>query len=245
MTAPPAALSEGDARRDEIWARLATVSDPELDESVAAMGFVNSIELGEGGEVRIGFRLPTFWCAPNFAFLMAHDMREAVEAIDWVTRAEISLNDHCNAEEINRGVSGGLSFTDTFPGQTASELDDLRITFRRKAYQGRQEKLLRHLMAEGFAPDRLADMTLGELAALAVAGEEFESLRARYVEIRGEFGGPAEAGDTAFTTPEGDAIDAKNFSQYLGALRRVRINAQFNANMCKSLLDTRYGEAGE
>ena len=234
-----------DPRRDEIWACLATVSDPELDESVAAMGFVESIEIGDSGDVRIGFRLPTFWCSPNFAFLMAHDMREAVEALDWVTRAEIALANHCNSEEINRGVGGGLSFAATFPGQTEAELDDLRAIFRRKAYQGRQEKLLRYLMAEGHAPERLAALTIGGLTSLVITGSEFETLRTRYAEIRSEFGGPNAAGDAAFTTPEGDAIDAKNFKQYLSALRRVRINAEFNANMCKSLLDARYGEGIE
>ena len=234
-----------DPRRDEIWARLARVSDPELDESVAEMGFVESIEICDSGEVRIGFRLPTFWCSPNFAFLMAHDMREAVEALDWVTHAEIALTNHCNAEEINRGVGGSLSFAETFPGQTEAELDDLRATFRRKAYQGRQEKLMRHMVAEGFTPEHIAAMTMGELTALAIASSEFEALRARYAEIRCEFGGPDAAGDAAFTTPEGDAIDAKNFNLYLSTLRRVRINTQFNANMCKSLLNVRYGEDEE
>ena len=66
---------------DDVWTRLDMVSDPELDQSVAEMGFVNSVEIGAGGAVRISFRLPTFWCAPNFAFLMAHDMREAVERL--------------------------------------------------------------------------------------------------------------------------------------------------------------------
>ena len=101
-----ASVQSLDPRRDEIWARLSTVSDPELDESVAAMGFVESIEISDSGKVRIGFRLPTYWCSPNFAFLMAHDMREAVEGLDWVRRAEIALTNHCNAEEINRGIGG-------------------------------------------------------------------------------------------------------------------------------------------
>ncbi len=240
-----ASVQSLDPRRDEIWARLSTVSDPELDESVAAMGFVESIEISDSGEVRIGFRLPTFWCSPNFAFLMAHDMREAVEGLDWVRRAEIALTNHCNAEEINRGIGGNLSFAETFPGQTEAELDDLRATFRRKAYQGRQEKILRYLMAEGYTTERLADLTMGDLTSLVIADSKFETLRARYAEIRCEFGGPDASDDIAFTTPEGDAIDVNNFKQYLTVLRRVRINTQFNANMCKSLLDARYDSAGE
>jgi metal-sulfur cluster biosynthetic enzyme len=246
----------GASRREEVWARLATVSDPELDRSVAEMGFVESVELGAGGVVGIGFRLPTFWCAPNFAFLMARDMRHAVESLDWVSRAEISLRDHCHGEEINRGVGAGMSFAETFPGQATAELDELRATFRRKAFQGRQEMLLRRLLAQGFKAAQLCAMRIGELTALELAASElanseFAPLRQRYLEIRGEFGGEfggsAAGEDFAFTTPEGEALDGENFSEYLRDLRRVRMNAAFNANMCQSLLQTRYADdkAGE
>lgn len=251
VTAPVAAPGttalpqSGDPRLDEVWARLAMVSDPELDESVAAMGFVESVELGKGGDVRIGLRLPTFWCAPNFAFLMAHDMREAVESLDWVSCAEITLSDHCNAEEINRGVGGGLSFAETFPGQATAELDELRVTFRRKAFQGRQEVLLRRLLADGFTPAQLCAMRIGGLVALELADADGALMCQRYLEIRGEFGGPAEDGDAAFATPDGEALGPETFTEYLKDLRRVRMNAAFNANMCRSLLQTRYGEAGE
>lgn len=235
----------GDARLGEVWARLAMVSDPELDESVAEMSFVDSVELGDGGEVRISFRLPTFWCAPNFAFLMANDMREAVESLDWVRCAKITLQDHCHAEDINRGVGGGLSFTETFPGQAAAELDELRATFRRKAFQGRQEALLRRLVEDKLAPAQICAMRMSDLKGLVLAEADAVRLRERYVEIRGEFGGPAKDGDAAFTTPEGEALSGATFIEYLQDLRRVRMNAAFNANMCRSLLQTRYGEGGE
>ena len=241
MTAAPA--QSGERRLDEAWARLAEVSDPELDQSVADMGFVESVALGAGGVVRIGFRLPTFWCAPNFAFLMAHDMREAVESLEWVSRAEFLLADHCHAEEINRGVGAGLSFAETFPGQTAAALDELRATFRAKAFQGRQEVLLRHLLSEGFTAPQLCALRIGELTALELASADAVRLRQRYLDIRGEFGGPAEPDDAAFATSEGEALSAENFAEYLQDLRRVRINAAFNANMCRSLLQTRYGGA--
>ena len=233
----------GDGRLDDVWTRLDMVSDPELDQSVAEMGFVNSVELTDGGDVRVSFRLPTFWCAPNFAFLMAYDMREAVESLDWVRRAEITLQDHCHAEDINRGVGGGLSFAETFPDQATAELDELRATFRRKAFQGRQEALLRRLLEDCMTPENICAMRIGELQRLELV--DATRLLERYLEIRGEFGGPAGENDTAFTAPDGDALSSEEFSGYLQDLRRVRVNAAFNANMCRSLLQTRYGEGGE
>ena len=233
----------GDGRLDDVWTRLDMVSDPELDQSVAEMGFVNSVELTNGGDVRVSFRLPTFWCAPNFAFLMAYDMREAVESLDWVRRAEITLQDHCHAEDINRGVGGGLSFAETFPGQATTELDELRATFRRKAFQGRQEALLRRLREDGMTPEKICAMQIGELRRLELV--DAARLLERYLEIRGEFGGPAGEDDTAFTTPDGEALSSEKFSGYLQDLRRVRVNAAFNANMCRTILQTRYGEGSE
>jgi len=233
---------KNDTRESEVWARLATVSDPELDESVADMGFVDSLELGEGGEVRIGFRLPTFWCAPNFAFLMAHDMRTAVESLPWVSRAVISLDDHCHAKEINHGVGNGLTFAESFPGQAVEELDKLRVTFRRKAYLRRQELLLRSLKEAGFTPAQLCTLRMGELAGLTLDNAEALPLRTRYIEIRGEFGGPAADDDLAFATDTGDPLTPDMFADYLKQLRSVRVNAEFNANMCRSILQTRYGE---
>ena len=43
----------------QVQACLATVMDPELDESVTELGFITEVVLQGEGEVRIGFRLPT------------------------------------------------------------------------------------------------------------------------------------------------------------------------------------------
>jgi metal-sulfur cluster biosynthetic enzyme len=65
-------------RLEQVWAALNTVTDPEIDESVTALEFISSVRVSAEGEIAIEFRLPTYWCAPNFAFLMASDMRDAV-----------------------------------------------------------------------------------------------------------------------------------------------------------------------
>src|ERR1700737_1911473 len=73
-----------EGRTAEIWDRLGHVTDPELDESVTDLGFVTSVEVDAMDHVHIQFRLPTYWCAANFAFMMADDMRAAVGALPWV-----------------------------------------------------------------------------------------------------------------------------------------------------------------
>src|ERR1700722_3522889 len=141
-----------DNRTQEVWAALATVTDPELDESVTSLEFITSVEIQEGNNLRIAFRLPTYWCAPNFAFLMASDMRDAVTEISWVQNVHVELLDHFSAELINRGVALRQDFRDAFPGETDDDLTSVRQKFLGKAYQRRQEMLMRHLLGKGWEP---------------------------------------------------------------------------------------------
>ncbi|HVV19303.1 MAG TPA: iron-sulfur cluster assembly protein, partial [Pseudonocardiaceae bacterium] len=64
-----------------VWAALATVRDPELDEPLTDLGFVASCEVSAAGAVAVRLRLPTYFCAPNFAFLMVADAYDAVSAV--------------------------------------------------------------------------------------------------------------------------------------------------------------------
>ena len=59
-------------------AALATVRDPELDEPITTLGFVASCTVSPEGQAQVRLRLPTYFCAPNFAFLMVADAYDAV-----------------------------------------------------------------------------------------------------------------------------------------------------------------------
>ncbi len=224
----------------EVWARLAVVCDPELDEPVTDMGFIEAVHLDPDDSVRVHFRLPTFWCAPNFAFLMANDMREAVARLPWVAGVSVTLADHCYAEQINRGVGQGHSFSQTFPDESSADLHDLRARFRQKAFQRRQELLLRHLRDSGYTPQALLRLSLAELGEIALDEPGNRHLRARYLEIRKEFAPDGGPDAPAFVTLQGQPIEAPDFADYMTALRRVRVNAEFNANLCRGLLRVRY-----
>jgi metal-sulfur cluster biosynthetic enzyme len=225
-------------RTAEVWARLESVIDPELDESVTELGFVTSVGVDAGGQVRIDFRLPTYWCAANFAFLMADDMRIAVAALPWVEKVTVGLGEHMYADEINRGVAAGLSFQATFGSEASGELEEVRRTFMVKAFQRRQEVLLTYLLDHGHEAAVLLRVTVAELAALSCdsAGHR---LIVRYLERRPVVGSHAD--DRAFVDQDGALLDAGQIHAYLRALRRVGVNAEFNSALCRGLLATRYG----
>ena len=234
------------AREAEVLARLATVTDPELDEPVTDLGFVEVVTVATDGAVSIDFRLPTYWCAANFAYMMAEDMRDAVAALPWVTGVVPRLQAHMCAEQVNRGVAEGLDFGAAF-GEAGDDdtLADLRTTFRRKAFQGRQEALLRALLAQGVATSTLVGMTVRALEGAAISGAEGAGLKRRYLEMRTRVGDPAGPDAPAFVTAEGEPLSEAGFDEHLRTLASVRIAMEFNGALCRGLLAARDRASGE
>src|ERR1700758_5595274 len=129
---------DSDTALQEIGEALATVSDPELYEPVTALGFIQDIFVDKCGDVSVSFRLPTYWCSANFAYLMASDMREAIARLPWAGRINIELIDHFTSAEVSGGVSSGRSFQKSFSSDAEEDLEGIRLIFRKKAFQKRQ-----------------------------------------------------------------------------------------------------------
>jgi metal-sulfur cluster biosynthetic enzyme len=235
---PPARQRPVDDRQALIWACLQRVTDPELDESVVDLNFISKADVDPENRVHIEFRLPTYWCAANFSFLMADDMRKAVLALNWVEGVSVVLGEHMYADQINAGLAKGLSFQETFGAEADGSLEELRRTFLIKAFQRRQVALLNHLMGAGHPPDMIVDLTLAELGCLAV-NEEGETLVQRYRERRSVVGLAAPAAP-AFVDAEGARLRADRLAAYVSGLRRVGVNAEFNSALCRGLLSVRF-----
>ena len=90
---------------------LSGVRDPELDEPITELGFVSDLEI-EGEAVYIRLRLPTYFCAPNFAYLMVADAREAILSVPGVRRV---LRDHQQVH-VGQSALGGNGVTDVLAG---------------------------------------------------------------------------------------------------------------------------------
>ena len=139
--------------RAHVLAALGTVYDPELDEPITSLRFVTSCDVSAEGDVDVRLRLPTPQCAPNFAYLMAADARDAVRRLPEARAVTVVLEDHYTGDEINASIAREETFADAFPGETEGELDALRELFRRKALVARQARLCEALLAGGADPD--------------------------------------------------------------------------------------------
>jgi len=225
--------------RDEVNQQLAKVYDPELDQPLTELGFIGGVDIA-GDKVTVRFRLPTYWCAANFAYMMSSDIRERVSELPWVKQVDVLLQDHFHDEEINEGIKHGKTFLTAFPDATDS-LDDLRETFRVKAFQARQERVLRWLIRKGIQEEAILRMRVGELEQL-LKKRQVAKLVKRYLNIRQERGLPGDIGAEAFSHHDGTPIDPGGLQLLLNKASSTRLSMEFNTAFCSGLLKTRYGE---
>jgi metal-sulfur cluster biosynthetic enzyme len=213
---------------------LADVRDPELDEPITRLGFVTSCAVGADGDVDVVLRLPTPQCAPNFAFLMAADAREAVRRVPDVRTVKVRLEDHYTGAEINGAINRGEGFTGAFPGETDDDqLGTLRDLFLRKAMIARQSRMCERLLAAGETPEQVTARRVGDLPD---AGDT-----RRCLEIRERLGIAHGAEAPAFVLPDGAAIRSDELARWLRTARLVRLGLEVNGGICRSLLRAHRG----
>ena len=212
---------------------LSGVYDPELDEPITTLGFVGSCVASDAGDLDVRLRLPTPQCAPNFAFLMAADARDALARLPEVGDVTVVLDDHYTGAEINAALSGGGTFADAFPGEETGALDELRTLFRRKALLARQGRVCDELLAAGQDPAGVVALHVADLPA----GADAE----RCVALRAELGLPHDPDAPALVAGDGSALPAEDLTTWLRRARLVGLSLESNGGLCRSLLRVRHG----
>jgi len=219
-----------------VLAALETVRDPELDVSITSLGFVASATLSADGDAQVRLRLPTYFCAPNFAYLMVADAYDAVTALPGVRRAEVVLDDHFASDAINGGVAAQAGFAQSFDGEAVGELHQLRADFLRKAVMAGTDQVCRPLLAAGTDPARLRALTLGDVPP----SQPLDRLRQR----RAELGLPAGDGAALLIDPvTGQPVTAEATPLHLRKARITRTSLEANGSICRGMLKHRYGSA--
>jgi hypothetical protein len=213
------------------------VRDPELDEPITSLGFVASCTVSAAGDAEVRLRLPTYFCAPNFAFLMVADAYDAVSALDGVRAVEVILEDHFASDAINGGVAARAGFARSFDGEAVGELHELRADFLRKAVMAGTDQVCRPLVAAGAEPPALAELTLGQ----APPSRALDRLRER----RAELGLPAGDDSPLLIDPAtGAPVGAAALPLHLRRARTTRVSIEANSGLCRGMLRHRYTTSG-
>ncbi|MFH5799049.1 iron-sulfur cluster assembly protein [Haladaptatus sp. CMAA 1911] len=253
--------------RAAVRSALDGVTDPELDRSIVELDYIDDIEIESderddsddpekpGAHVGVTFTLPTAWCSPAFAWMMALDGREAVEAIPGVARCEMYLTDHMHAQEVTEGVNGGWDFDETFPDADGG-IEATRATLDSKARLARQYVAVEVLLAASVTHEQIAVLSRedvnflpgGEYAtvdvrdgALAVVVDADPLVR--YLEKGAQVGCFADGDGRLFRTPEGDPIDPDRVELVHRRARLARVNMDGQGGVCDALHEARRSES--
>ena len=233
----------------EVRVQLHGVLDPEIDESILELGFVESLRFA-GDQLQVGLRFPTTWCSPNFAYMMAEDIRRVLLEVAGIQHVWVLLKDHFAAERIEAAVNAGRSFKDAFPEEALSDLDDLRHYFLQKGFLKRQEALIRSLLRTRLSYMEIAGLAVGDLeirddvCRVRHDDDGWRSMDSpeqlnRYLQRRAQLGLDCSETSTLVTDVFGNSIPADRLQQHYITARTVRVAQEANSSMCCALLDAR------
>ena len=223
---------------DAVRRALDVVFDPELDEPITDLGFVRSVDI-VGRDLEVHLRLPTSFCSPNFAYLMASDSQDALRALPGVGRVVVELDDHHDSAIINHGLATDAGYRGTFRHEAEDSLDELRHTFQVKAHTAAMERCLTALLRSD------VDLTEAELGRVVLAdlpeGLEKESLLRR----RTTLGLGCQPSAQVMVDQHGVGYEPGQVPMALRRARSTRISIDGNAHFCRGLLRTRYPGSGD
>ncbi|MBV8120976.1 MAG: iron-sulfur cluster assembly protein [Alphaproteobacteria bacterium] len=235
--------------------RLGQVLDPELDESILDLGFVRRVTL-QSGHAEVALQLPTSWCAVNFAYLMAEEVRQALLTLESIGRVTVRLGNHCAAAEIEAAVNAGRPFAEAFPGEGGGSLTALRLTFLRKGFFIRQERLLRELRQAGCSPTGICALRIGEVSMRdgtivierpdgARLGSGSGAVLQFYLARRAELGLDCNPAAPLIVRLDGMPFSPEQLQAHYESARTMRVALEANGAFCRALIARATGDAAE
>jgi len=84
----------------KIWEKLREVTDPGANLNVVEMGLIRELTVSDDGEVNIILRPSSPVCP--LAFVIAADVKNALEDIDEVSKVHLKIVDFVRADELNK-----------------------------------------------------------------------------------------------------------------------------------------------
>lgn len=232
----------------DVEERLDRVTDPELDRSIVRLQYVDAVDI-DGSAVAVRFKLPTAWCSPAFAWMMATGIRDEVGSLRDVETVSVELLDHLHADEINRGVNREATFASSFPDANG-EVEQVRRELDEKARIARQFGALEALLDAGADPDWIARLErgavefAGELATIRSEGESLsvaaDPLK-EYLQKATTVDVAVDDADRLFLTPERTPIPVTEFETVRRRCRLAQTNMRSQGSVCEGLQVARYG----
>ena len=239
---PPATVPT----RPDVRERLDCVTDPELNRSIVELEYIDEIEI-DAGDVTVEFTLPTAWCSPAFAWMMATDARDEINSLPATESVTIRLHDHMHGEEINYGVNNRESFESVFP-DADDGVSEVRAVLDDKARFARQHGAIQACLDAGLTPEQIVELRRGDIdvtdegAVVSVKGIHVVIERepiTDYLEKAGASGLVTGDEDRLFLTIDGDQIPVDRFEILHKRTRLAGVNMGGQGAVCDALNQSR------
>src|SRR3989449_10775343 len=90
--------------KESVLRALSTVTDPELDEPITELGFVKNLSVSEDGRVHVDLGTSTFWCSPNFVYMLLEEACDVVSKLPAVKDMRLPLGGLLDSRRIDRAI---------------------------------------------------------------------------------------------------------------------------------------------
>jgi hypothetical protein len=220
---------------------------------VLHLGFIESLHVHEG-HATVAIHMPTSWCAANFVYMMAEDIRDALLAVESIHTVTIRVGDHFAALEIEKAVNAGTPFAEAFAAEGGGDLAMLRETFLRKGFTSRQEPLLRGLKDAGLTAADICALHIGDLSFVGdaclvrCAGRQPvevgpADMARRYLQRRAEIGLDSSPTGSLITDLQDQPLTVERLEEHVTRARTVRLSLEANGALCRAVLAARQTQA--
>ncbi|WP_407685713.1 metal-sulfur cluster assembly factor [Mycobacterium sp. HUMS_1102779] len=220
----------------EILEALSAVTDPELDESITDLGFVRSVAVDDDG-VTVHLRLPTAFCLPDVAYLMASDARDALREVEGIGQVRVLLDEHYDGAEINAGLAGAADDADSFAAGAEHRLEELRRRYLREAHSAAMERCVSALMQR-------EALDIGDVPRLTLRNLPDDQAKHALLRRRLALGLSMCSNARVAVDGEGKPLPLEQLSASLRLARSVRISMEGSARFCRDSLAGRDDYAG-
>src|SRR2546426_5467061 len=134
---------------------LSTVTDPELDEPITDLGFVKELSVSDEGRVSLDLVTSTFWCSPNFVYMMLEEARDVVAKLDGITEVRVHLEGHHDSERINGGINARKAFSASYPNEGNGNPQEITRMIRTRGLRSRLSSMVSAMSRAGVGPAEL------------------------------------------------------------------------------------------
>src|SRR5256885_10130251 len=86
---------------------FSTAPAPERHEPITDLGFVKELSISDDGRVSLDLVTSTFWCSPNFVYMMLEEARDVVLKLGGINEVRVHLDGHHDSDRINDAINAG------------------------------------------------------------------------------------------------------------------------------------------